>query len=337
MAQRHPTAPQVVGAVELQKIHNIYVDTRLKLKSVTRQRETSIYSLCKIGGASVNVPHATCHTPIVATGKRGSAPGELLFPRFVAIHEDTHRIFVANNFNNRVEIFSETGDFISQLGVGQLPHPCGIGINRDSVYVSCLGDHTVRKFSLTDMCLVRRIGGKGSNNGQFNAPRQVTTDPIGRVFIADQNNDRICIHDPDLNHLRNITHHSMSQPSDVQVSRNCLYVLCSNSNPSTHVITLDGDMLHSFIEKDRSYPKCFCLDPLNNFVFVDSTSSSIRVFSPKGKFLYTIGIRGDQPRISQQPQGVAISQKGRFVCVSCSWDDKYYLQILTSLFDRIYV
>ena len=55
-------------------------------------------------------------------------------------------------------------------------------------------------------------------------PRQLTTDPIGRVFIADIGNNRICIHDPDLNHLRNITHESMSQPLDVKVSRNCLYV-----------------------------------------------------------------------------------------------------------------
>ena len=38
---------------------------------------------------------------------------------------------------------------------------------------------------------------------------QPTTDPIGRVFIVDRNNDRICIHDPYLNYLRNIMHQSM--------------------------------------------------------------------------------------------------------------------------------
>ena len=121
--------------------------------------------------------------------------------------------------NDRLEIFSETGEYLNQLGVGQLSQPYGIATHVDSLYVSCWSDHTVSKFSLTEMCLVRRIGGEGSDNGQFDFPCQLTTDPIG-VFIADNSNDRICIHDPDLNHLRNITHESMSKPSDVKVSRN---------------------------------------------------------------------------------------------------------------------
>ena len=97
------------------------------------------------------------------------------------------------------------------------------------------------------MCQVRMIGGKGSNNGQFNYPQQLTTDLIGCVFIADCHNNRICIHDPDLNHLRDVTHPSMSQPSDVKVSRDCLYVMCPYNNPCMLVLTLEGDMLHSLI------------------------------------------------------------------------------------------
>ena len=98
------------------------------------------------------VPHyATCHARVVATGKKGDAPGELNGPCGVAIHEETHQIFVANCDNDRVEIFSETGEFFHQLGVGQLHHPWGIAIHGDSVYVSCWDDHTVSKFSLTEL------------------------------------------------------------------------------------------------------------------------------------------------------------------------------------------
>ena len=201
-------------------------------------------------------------------------------------------------FNDRVEIFSETGEFLYQLGVGQLSQPYGIATHGDSLYVSCWGDHTVSKFSLTEMWRVRRIGGEGSDNGQFDYPRQLTTDPIGRVFIADSDNDRICIHDPDLNHLRNITHESMSGPFDVKVSRDCLYVLCP-TNPCMLVLTLEGDMLHSLITRgegmDVSDPYFFCFDSLNNFVISDSESHSIRVFSPEGNLLHTIGREGHQP------------------------------------------
>ena len=274
--------------------------------------------------------YATCHTSIVATGKQGSDPGKLFLPFGVAILEETHQIFVANMLNNRVEIFSETGEFLHQLGVGQLSSPYGIATHGDSVYVSCDGDNTVSKFSLTKLCCVRRIEGGGSNNGQFNHPRQLTTDPIGRVFIADSLNDRICIHDPDLNHLRDITHPSMSLPSDVKVSRDRLYVLCSNDNPCLHVLTLEGDKLHSLISRgdrmDVLRPLFFCLDPLNNFVLSDVRySHSIRVFSPEGNLLHTIGSKGHQQGMFSHPRGVAVTPNGRLVCVS---DNRNYgLQI----------
>ena len=48
----------------------------------------------------------------------------------------TEQIFVANHDNDRVEIFSATGGFLNQLGVGQLLRPSGIAIHGDSVYVS---------------------------------------------------------------------------------------------------------------------------------------------------------------------------------------------------------
>ena len=202
------TAPQAVDPVE----------SRSKQSCDTRDLEKSISRLGEIVEVPVNVQrYTTCHTPVVATGKRGRAPGELSIPQCVAIHEETHQIFVANSGNNRVEIFSETGEFISQLGVGELFYPFGIAIHGDSLYVSSWGNYTVSQFSLIEICRVRRIGGVGSNKGQFNSPQQLTTDLIGRVFIADRFNDRICIHDPDLNHLRNITHQSTSRPSDVKV------------------------------------------------------------------------------------------------------------------------
>ena len=185
------------------------------------------------------------------------------------------------------------------------------------------------KFSLTGMCRVRKIGSEGSDNGQFNLPLQLTTDPIGRVFIADRGNYSICIHDPDLNHLRNITHQSMSGPYDVKVSRDRLYVLCPSNNPCLHVLTLEGDKLHSRITcgegMDVLRPWFFCLDPLNNFVLSDLKSHSIRVFSPEGNLLHTIGREGHQQGMLYHPTGVAITPNGRLVCVSSN--ENYGLQI----------
>ena len=208
MSEHYPTVPQVVDLIGTQS-------------ELDCQIETNISRLGEIIEVPVHVSrYATCHTSVVAAGKQGRSPGELYRAFEVAIHENTHDIFVlVKSYNDRVEIFSEAGEFLSQLGVGQLYNPWGIAIHGDSVYVSCWGDHTVSKFSLTEMCRVRRIGGEGSSNGEFDYPCQLTTDPIGRVFIVDSGNDRICIYDPYLNHLRNIRHQSMSRPEYVKLSR----------------------------------------------------------------------------------------------------------------------
>ena len=310
MAKRYPTTPQVTDPIE--------------------SRETITAPLGEIQEVPLNVPsYVMCHTSIVAARKLGKAPGQLFLPSGVAVHERTHQIIVANSSNDRVEIFSETGEFISHLGVRELSHPYGIAIRGDSVYISCLGDHTVSKYSLTGMCLVRRIGGEGSDNGQFDLPRQLTTDPIGRVFIADSWNDRICIHDPDLNHLRNIVLQFMSKPFDVKASRDRLFVLCPHDNPCMHVLTLRGDKLHSLITcgrgKDVLEPWFFCFDSLNNFVLSDNGSDSLCVFSSDGILLHTMGQVGDQQGLFHYPYGVAITPNGRLVFTS--WNRNYGLQI----------
>ena len=262
-------------------------------------------------------------TPTIVTGKTGPAPGELydgVAINGVAIDENTHQIFVANHWNNRVLIFSETGEYIYQLGVGQLNYPYGVAIHGDSVYVSSRGDNTVSKFSLAGMSHVRRIGGWGSNKGQFKGPSQLTTDPIGRVFIADTDNYRISVHDTDLNHLYNITLQSMARPRDVKVSRDRLYVLCPDNNPCMLVLTLEGDKLHSLITcgrgMDLSGPLFFCLDPLNNFLLSDYRSYSICIFSPEGNLLHTI--RSDEHARGRfyWSKGVAMTPNGRLVWVS---------------------
>ena len=258
----------------------------------------------------VGVPHyATFQFSTIASNE--------FLSRSITIEETTHQIFLVTR-SCGVRVFSETGEFIYQLGVGRLKYPYGIAIHRDSVYVSCQ-DHTVSKFSLIDMSFVVKVGGRGSGNGQFDYPSQLTTDTIGRVFIADSCNDRICIHDNNLKHLRNISHESISQPSDVKVSHNLLYVLCSFSNPCMHVLTLEGEKLQSLIplgqEMDVLEPYYFCLDPLNNFVLSVNKFHSIRVFSSEGNLLHTIG--GEKHRPFAYPTGVAITPNGRLVfCVS---------------------
>ena len=229
--------------------------------------------------------------------------------------------------NHRIEIFSETGEYLNQLG--KLQNPYGIAIHENSLFVSSLTKHIISKYLLTDFSLVKQIGGVGSNNGEFKYPRQLTTDPNGHVYIADTDNNKICVLDTDLHHMRNITHQSISQPCDLKLSHDRIYVLCPNKNPCMLVLSIEGDMLHSLISRgegmDVLYPLYFCLDISKNFVFSDRNAHCIRVFSPAGDLLHTIGREGHQQGMLYQPKGIAITPNGKLVCVSKN--ENYGLQI----------
>ena len=67
---------------------------------------------------------------------------------------------------------------------------------------------------------------------------------------------------------------------------------------------------------DVIHPMFFCLDPLNNFVISDCMFHSIRVFSPEGNLLHTIGRERHQQRMVLYSTGVAVTPNGRLVCVS---------------------
>ena len=308
---------------------NIPVETEFQCQCDTRDLEASISRLGEIIQVPVGIPnYGTFLIPTSVTGKKGRAPGELNYPRGVAINEATNQIFVVNCRNSRIEIFSGTGEYLNQLGE-LIYNPWGIAIHENSLFVSGFLIHKISKYSLTDFSLVKQVGGWGANNGEFNDPRQLTTDPNGHVYIADSNNNRICVLDTDLHHMRNITHLSMSQPYDLKLSHDRIYVLCPYKNPCMLVLSIEGDMLHSLISRRQGMnvlkPWFFCLDRNNNFVISDIGTHCIHVFSPAGDLLHTIGREGHQQGMFREPKGIAITPNGKLVCVS---DNKNYgLQI----------
>ena len=207
--------------------------------------------------------------------------------------------------------------------------PYGIAIHENSLFVGGFWSCKISKYSLTNFSLVKQIGRKGSNNGEFNYPRQLTKNLNGHVYITDRDNDRICVLDTDLHHMRNITHQSISKPYDLKLSHDRIYVLCPDKNPCMLVLSIEGDMLHSLISRgegmDMLNPFFFCLDINNNFVINDEGTHCIRVFSPAGDLLHTIGREGHQQGMFYQPRGIAITPNGKLVCVSDN--ENYGLQI----------
>ena len=71
-------------------------------------------------------------------GKEGKRPGELLQP--VCIHIDDEQVFVTEFKNNRISVFSTSGQFLATFGERYLRQPSGLAIDQDGlIYVTHSG------------------------------------------------------------------------------------------------------------------------------------------------------------------------------------------------------
>ena len=268
--------------------------------------------------------YAEFEQPIVAVGKFGSAPGEFNWPRGVSIETESGRIYVADINNRRIQIFSETGDYLNEFGHQHLTHPCGILIHLDSIFVTDIYHHAIFLFKLPDFTMIKRVGKKGSGNEQLNCPRQLAISPNRHIYVPNQNNNKIQILSTSLTFQGALRHQTMTTPLDVKFTNNEMFVLSREDNPCIHVFTLSGEKSRSLVTRGeigmqvkRAY--FFCLDGHNNIVVSDTSANVIKIFSPKGDLLHKIGDKESQSAYFNSPHGIAILNENKIVCVCAKY------------------
>ena len=264
--------------------------------------------------------YATFQQPIVAVGKHGSAPGELNWPYGVSIELESGHIYVADMNSKRIQIFSQTGDYLNQFGHQHLIKPHGILIHQDSFYVTETFYHAIFLFKLPDLTMIKRVGKKGSGNKAFNIPGQLAISPNQLLYVADKDNNRLQILSANLAFQGSLKHQTMSRPLDVKFSNNEIFVLSLRNNPCIHVFSLSGEKSRSLVtgggigmQVEGAY--CFCLDGQNNIVISDCSAHNIKVFSPAGDLLHTIGQEGHEAGMFIQPTGIAVNNN-KLICFS---------------------
>ena len=289
--------------------------------------------------------YAAFQKPIVAVGKQGSAPGNLSTPHAVAIELKSGNIYVADMENHRIQIFSQSGDYLNQFRHQHLNSPCGILIHLNNIYVTDRAYHAIFLFKLPDLTMRKWVGKGGSGNEEFSVPRQLAISPNQLLYVADRNNNRIQILCANLAFQGSLKHQTMTQPVDVKFSNKEIFVLSCEDNPCIHVFSLSGEKTRSLVTRGdlgmqvrRAF--FFCLDGQNNIVISDWLDGYIKVFSPTGDLLHTIGHKiheagmfvhpiGNVNRVATffRPKGIAINNN-KLICLSR--DPNFGLQIFSA-------
>ena len=264
--------------------------------------------------------YAAFQQPIVAVGKQGSDPGELNWPQCVSIEAESGHNYVADWSNHRIQIFSQTGDYLNQFSHQHLIKPHGILIHQDNIYVTETFYHAIFLFKLSDLTMIKRVGKRGSGNEEFYFPNKLAISPNQHLYVADRDNNRLQILSANLDFQGSLKHQTMSHPEDVKFSNNEIFVLSCVDNPCIHVFSLSGEKSRSLVTRGRIgmqaiEPYFFCLDGQNNIVISDYYAHNIKVFSPAGDLLHTIGQEGREAGMFYYPTGIAVNNN-KLICLS---------------------
>ncbi|KAI6654156.1 hypothetical protein LOD99_3001 [Oopsacas minuta] len=294
----------------------------LRFMCDTHDLEECIACLGEITQHEIQIPnYSAFQQPVVVVGKRGSGPGELDWPRGVSIDTESGHIYVADMDNSRIQIFSQEGEHLNQFGCQHLFKPSGILINQDNIYVTDTGHHAIFQFKLSCLTMIKQVGSKGSGGEEFDSPRQLAISPNQHLYVPDDHNHRLQIMTTNLEFNGSLQHQTMSRPFDVKFTNNEMFVLSAVDNPCIHVFTLSGEKTRSLITRGENGMQIkmacfFCLDGHNNLLISDLWTDNIKVYSPEGDLLHTIGQQGHQAGMFDYPKGIALHKNSKLISLS---------------------
>ena len=123
-------------------------------------------------------------TYVMEWGELGSGPGQFDLVHGLGVDQE-RRVYVADRRNNRIQIFTEDGDFIEEWP--DITDPVGVFIDEHhAVWVISASLHRVLKYS-RDGELQHSwgaYGGPGGLPGGLSRPHQIDVDEEGNVYVA---------------------------------------------------------------------------------------------------------------------------------------------------------
>lgn len=205
----------------------------------------------------------------MATGNR-----RFIAPSGIALGPEG-KVFVADAELKRIVLLDREGEGVGVIGQDQLERPTGIAWDEDGalLYVADTYSHSVKVFDMTGR-LVRTIGKRGEQPGEFNYPTHVAISR-GKLLVADTMNARVQVLSLD-----------DSEPPQV-IGRRGVQV---------------GDMVR---------PKGVAVDSEGHYYVVESYHDHLLIFDGRGRFLLPIGGTGREAGNFYLPGGVWVDARNR--------------------------
>jgi DNA-binding beta-propeller fold protein YncE len=130
---------------------------------------------------------------LLSWGTTGYGPGQFRHPHGIDIGDD-ERVYVADTYNDRIQVFTKSGAFITEWrdGTSLQDFPMDVAVARNgNVYVIERLACAVKVYSRSGQVLAEWGGYPSLEPGRFLDPEGIAVDDSGYVYVADSNNGRV--------------------------------------------------------------------------------------------------------------------------------------------------
>ncbi len=274
-------------------------------------------------------------SPVRTWGSEGSAPGQFLKPRGIAVAPDGS-VYVADSGNHRIQKFTADGRWVTAWGSfggcpeqtpppGTFCEPWGVAVGPDgAVYVADLWAHRVQKFS-PDGAFIAQWGfssnyGADLRPGAFFGPRGVAVAPDGTVYVTDTGNKRVQVFTADGAYLRmwgsgGSSPGQLNEPVGIAVGPDGNLTVADTWNYRVQVLDPLGRPVRQWpiigwnnpVAEEKPY---LAVDRAGQVYVTDPGHYRVLVFSPEGEYLYSFGQFGFDPASFILPMGIAVGPEG---------------------------
>ena len=228
--------------------------------------------LGKIELKEVNYHNKT--TPIIESSKKGSKNGEI-DPRGVIVDDKSNNIFVADYWNDRVQVFDSNGKYLYKFGnnePGEMNGPRGIVIYEDKVYVSQVNGKRVNVYDVKGN-YIDQFGNHGIESETMSHPTGLAVShKNGDIYVCDLYKDVVFVYTNELKYKVSFGKSKLYHPLDIALTQDRIYIL-DGGNPCVHIFNTDLSYSHSIVSRGSDgqvgFSYFFTLDIEGNILISD--------------------------------------------------------------------
>ena len=232
---------------------------------------------------------------------------QLYQPWGIATNPINENIYVADQWNHRVQIFSREGEWIRSVKDNEMNAPQNIIFHNQSIYVQC-GIRAIYKFNDS---MEKKEKSKFYHFGL----RGICADD-NDIYVGRSNKLDLIVLTLDLLEYNRISLKTEfcqqeTEISDISLSQELFYILLFNTEFPIQAFSRGGILTRCVVKKDSiSYAACFCLDQQHNIFVADNGDSKVKIFSNEGKLLTQFGERGSEKGQFSELVGLSLSELG---------------------------